>query len=119
MFALEAPRGPETMNGMRLDQADASWGIIACDIPGFQGEWQRNGVQQHNQPKFPKKYQGVDNICTATDITEALPVAVSCPAIYTQDHPEVYRDVLRTYSPREQQMTATDQSQQDRTVTPP
>ena len=54
----------------------------------------------------------------ATYITEALPVAVSCPAVYTQGHLEVCQDVLRTYSPREPQTTVTDQSQQDRRVTP-
>ena len=48
----------------------------------------------------------------------ALPAAVSFPAIYTQGHPEVCQGVLRIYSPREQQMTATDQSQQGRKVTP-
>lgn len=45
-------------------------------------------------------------------------VIMSCLAIYTQGHPEVCQGVLRIYSPRERQMTATDQRQQYWRVTP-
>lgn len=58
MFAREAPRGPETMNETRSGRCVMGHYIIACDIPGFRGERKRTSVQQHNQPRSPRKYQG-------------------------------------------------------------
>ena len=92
-------------------------GIIACDIPGFDVSGSALAYSNTINRGSRINIKGLIK-CTATVITVALPAAVSCPAIYTQGHPEVCQGVLQIYSPRKQQMTATDQSQQGRKVTP-